>query len=268
MRERAPAPLLQVEDLCIGVRGTGARPLVEGIHFSLAPGEVLGIAGESGSGKTVTACALCGLLPPPLAVVGGKVRFEGREIDSRGWIPSGFQRGRDLLLLFQSPLSALDPALKVGTQVSDALVAADRSLGRDAADRKARESMAESGLSPELFHRYPFQLSGGQRQRVLLALAFGLCPRVLIADEPTAGLDDANRDRILGLLRKVREETGAAAVVVSHDLRVLSTIANQLLVVYRGQQVEFGPASSVFRRPGHPHTRKLLAAMAYLEGRP
>jgi ABC-type glutathione transport system ATPase component len=268
MKGRAADPLLQVEDLCIGAGGTESRPLVEGIHFSLAPGEVLGIAGESGSGKTVTACALCGLLPLPLTVFGGKVRFEGRKIDFHGRIPSGFQRGRDLLLLFQSPLSALDPALTVGTQVSDALLAADRSLGRDAADRKARESMVQAGLSRELFHRYPFQLSGGQRQRVLLALAFALRPRVLIADEPTAGLDDAHRDRVLGLLGRLRKGTGAAAVVVSHDLRILSKIADHLLVVYRGRQVEYGPMSSVLHRPGHPHTRELAAAMAYLDGRP
>lgn len=260
-------PLLHVDGLCVGAGGTEAAPLVEGIHFSLARGEVLGIAGESGSGKTLTACALCGLLPPPLAVVGGRVRFEGRAIDLRERHPSGFRRGRDLLLLFQSPLSALDPSLQVGTQVADALLAADRSIGRDAAGRKARQSMAESGLSPELFHRYPFQLSGGQRQRVLLALAFGLRPRVLIADEPTAGLDNAHRDRILGLLGRLRKETGAAAVVVSHDLRVLSRIADHLLVVYRGRQVEYGPMSSVLRRPVHPHTREIAAAMAYLEGR-
>lgn len=267
MTEIARPVLLTVDNLCIGVPDPRFRTLVKNVRFSLEAGEILGIVGESGSGKTLMACALCGLLPPPLKVFDGRVFFRGRRIDLKDTKNPGIKRGRDLLMLFQSPSSALDPTAPVGAQIAETLRAADR-CGRHASNRRSRELMEMVGLPHTQFDCYPFQLSGGQRQRVLLAMAFGLRPWVLIADEPTAGQDDDNRDRILRLLVQLQCETGVAAVVISHDLRVLSRLARKLVVLYRGKQVEAGPASDILSRPAHPHTRELIDAMRYLEHRP
>ncbi len=256
--------ILEVENLRVGKPEPGGRVLVKNASFFLRAGEALGIVGESGSGKTLTACAVCGLLPPSLSVLGGRVAFDGRSIDPGNSKKLGFKRGRDILMLFQSPSSALDPTMPVGSQIAETLWT-ENGRGRRQSERRARKLMETVDLPDNCFERYPFQLSGGQRQRALLAMAFGLRPRVLVADEPTAGQDHVNRDHILDLLVRLRKEAGTACVVVTHDLRILSRLADRVVVLYRGEQVESGRFSEIFRDPVHPHTRELVDAMRRLE---
>ncbi len=234
------------------------------INFSLETGMILGIAGESGSGKTLAASALAGLLPRPLKILGGTMRFGGRRLFPGKAKRDGVKRGQDILFLFQSPSSALDPRVRVGVQISDALVQAfgwDRKTGKD----QTLQAMEQVGLSPAFFDRYPFQLSGGQRQRVLMAMAFGLRPRLLIADEPTAGQDEDNRDHLLMLLKAYTRTSRSSAIVISHDLGVLCSLADFLVIFFQGRQVESGPPSQILSYPDHAHTRELVNAMLFFQ---
>jgi ABC-type glutathione transport system ATPase component len=258
-------PVLTVTDLAIGIPTRLAFvSRVEDIHFSLAPGDILGIAGESGSGKTLTACAIAGLLPPPLSVGRGCICFAGQPAFHPCNGSPAFARGKDILLLFQSPGSALDPGVRAGIQIQDALTACP-GYSRKTARHKTHQAMAQAGLDLSLFDRYPFQLSGGQRQRVLMAMAFALVPRILIADEPTAGQDDVNRDHLLMLLTQLARETGTAVILISHDLRILSRTVDVMAVFHQGRQVESGTVKQLFTRPEHPHTQELVRAMLFLE---
>lgn len=256
--------LLEVEGLAVGRPGGPEPPLVSGVSLAVEPGGVLGITGQSGSGKTLTACALCGLLPPPLRVLAGRARFRGQALDLGDARVMRRRRGRDIFLVFQSPAGALDPSARVGEQVAETLWEAG-GLDRPRARRTARELMAGVGLEPGCYGSYPFQLSGGQRQRALMAMALGLRPRLLIADEPTTGLDDANREHMVSLLAALAREHGVALCLISHDLRVLAALAQDLVVLERGRVVEQGPADQVLAAPAHPHTRELVAAKTYLE---
>ena len=258
-------PVLSLQNLTIGIpRPNGFVSVVEKIHFSVASGEILGIAGESGSGKTLTACAIAGLLPYPLVIGRGRVLFCGRSAFHSDANTPVFVRGKDILLLFQSPGSALDPGIRAGIQIQDALTACLK-YPRKTARHKAKQAMAQVDLTPSLFDRYPFQLSGGQRQRVLMAMAFALAPRILIVDEPTAGQDAANRDHLLMLLTRLAGENGTAVILISHDLRILSRTADIMAVFHQGRQVESGPIKQLFTRPEHPHTQELIQAMQFLE---
>lgn len=256
--------LLEVRDLSIGLPEPNAQVLVEKIRFSLHAGETLGIVGASGSGKTLTACALSALLPGDIRVLTGSIRYQGRNLNLSHPKKPGFRRGHDILMLFQSPSGALNPSSPVGVQIAEIIPRTGHER-RGAVFERAVGLMEMVGLEDTCFYQYPFQLSGGQRQRVLLAMAFGLEPRILIADEPTAGLDEKNRDMILNLLIKLQSETDSAAIIISHDLRVISRIAGHVMVLYQGKQVESGNVSEVLKHPMHPHTCELVEAMHYLE---
>lgn len=259
------APLLQVEGLTVGrPEGAGFRVQVEDFSLSLAAGEKIALVGESGSGKTLTGQALAGLLPPPWAVASGRIVFDGREIgpgDEAAWARL---RGRSLLLLFQSPLKALNPVLKVGRQISETLIyhfGWDRTTARD----RMGFLLAQVGIPPDQAHCYPGELSGGMRQRVLIALALGLRPRLLIADEPFSGLDTRRQREILDLLEQMRLEYGTALFVISHDLRLVSHWADRVAIMTSGRVVESGPASDLLREPRHPYARQLVQSLRTLE---
>jgi len=258
----ARVPVLEVEDLNIWLPGS-QQPLeiVELVNLELHRGEILGIAGESGSGKTITALALMGLLPNGGRAV-GQVRLEGKEILSLGARAWERIRGAGIAMVFQDPMTSLHPMMSIERQLCEHFVEHGRGSRRQAR-RRALELLERVRLpDPESTLRsYPHQLSGGMRQRVAIAMALVCEPRVLIADEPTTALDVTVQAGILHLLRGLCSEDEMAMILVTHDLGVMSSVADSLAVFYAGRVVEYGRASDVLRRPRHPYTRGLLDAL-------
>jgi oligopeptide/dipeptide ABC transporter ATP-binding protein len=257
--------LLEVRSLKVGFPGA-TRPLlaVRDVSFSVPRGGVLGLVGESGSGKSVTSLAVMRLLPA-VAGVSGEIRFE---LDGR---PRGLLelpqvemralRGAKMSMIFQEPMTALNPGMRVGDQIAEAVQAHNR-LSRKVARDRAVEALNEVAIqdAPRRALDYPHQLSGGMRQRVMIAMAIVNRPELLIADEPTTALDVTVQAQILDLLAHLREKFGLAMLFISHDLAVVSHVADQVAVMYAGSMIEAGPRSEVFRSPAHPYTRGLLKA--------
>jgi len=261
--------LLSVQDLCIGIPGNDSGTvLVKNVSFCLNKGDILGITGKSGSGKTLTALALAGILPKPLAVRSGIVWFKGCPVLPGKGGENFLVPGRDILMLFQSPSRALDPWVRIGVHLTDSIKAA---IGASATPREtpketAVRALEKTGLDATAYDCYPFELSGGQRQRCLMALALAVKPRILIADEPFTGQDDNNKSLVLKSIRDLTENEGTAVIVISHDLRGLQGLAQNLLVIYNGRQIEAGPARDIIQTPCHAHTRELVRAMMFMEG--
>ncbi|CAM5580111.1 ABC transporter ATP-binding protein OS=Streptomyces tendae OX=1932 GN=GUR47_15285 PE=3 SV=1 [Streptomyces tendae] len=260
----AVEPLLSVRDLTVTLPRAGRDVrLLDGVGLEVRPGEVLGIAGESGSGKTVTGMTLVGL-GPDRATVTGSVRFDGRELvglHDKEW---GQVRGRDIAVVFQDPSSALHPMLTVGRQLTDH-VRRHQGVSRKQAAARAAELLdlvrIPGGASAAA--RYPHQFSGGMRQRIAIASALACGPRLLIADEPTTALDVTVQAGIVELLDELRRETDMAVVMVTHDLGVLSSVADRIAVFYSGRVIETGTVSEVISAPQHPYTRGLLQALPH-----
>ncbi|MCC7319937.1 MAG: ABC transporter ATP-binding protein [Rubellimicrobium sp.] len=258
--------VLSVRNLTVSLpEGLDRRHAVSGISFDLMKGEILCIIGESGSGKSVTAAAVMGLLSPAMKVTGGRITWQGRNLLA---LPEGERRdlrGKALAMIFQDPLSALNPLMTVGAQIDETLVAHGM---RDRAARQARvlELIREVGLpEPELIqHQYPFRLSGGQRQRIMIAIALSLNPDVLIADEPTTALDVTTQAQILDLIRRIQRDKGMSIMFITHDFGVVADIADRVAVMEKGVLVEQGPAQKVLNTPDHAYTRRLLAAVPRL----
>jgi peptide/nickel transport system ATP-binding protein len=251
--------LLEVRDLRIGIKG---RLAVDGISFSVSGGEVLGIVGESGCGKSLTALSIPGLLPETACLAGGSIRYRDRELTTLQERELRKIRGAEISMIFQEPRFSLNPLLRIGKQITEALELhgeKDRTLMRD----KALSLTQSLGLpEPEkLLSLYPHQLSGGMCQRVMIAIAMICGPRLLIADEPTTALDASTQAQILELLRRINRETGTAILFISHDLSVIQAICRRVLVMYSGKLVEWGPAADVFTRPAHEYTKGLLGAI-------
>ena len=254
----APArPLLEVADIDVVLgRGWRANHVLSGVSLNVWPGEIVGLVGETGSGKTTLARAIVGLATPR----GGRVRFDGTEISRlRGAARRRERRTGHIQLVFQDPLRALDPDLTVGDIVGEGL----KIRGLSASDIEARveDALAKVGLSAAaLRHRQPGQISGGQRQRVSIARALAADPKLLLCDEPVSALDASNRNYILRLLAELRDSLGLPIVIISHDLSSLAGIADRVVVLYRGRIVEDGPVDRVFTRPRHPYTALLMAS--------
>lgn len=262
--------LLSVRDLTVTLPGTSAAvQAVRGLDFDLEKGATLGIVGESGSGKSMTALALMGLLPEG-AAAGGSVRFAGEELLTADEDRLCALRGNRLAMIFQEPMTALNPLHRIGDQIAEPLL-----LHAGLSPRQARERAAELldrvGI-PEPRARldaWPHQLSGGQRQRVMIAMALACGPDILIADEPTTALDVTIQGQILDLIRRLVADESMALVLISHDLGVIAETVDRVLVLYGGRAAESGPARDVFAAPAHPYTRGLSAAMPRLQpGRP
>jgi peptide/nickel transport system ATP-binding protein len=245
----------------VGV-SAGPTPIVRDVSFTLAPGERVGLIGESGSGKSLTALAVMGLLPEELSTVGA-VRYDGRDLLGLSERQLGALRGDRLAMVFQEPMTALNPLMRVGRQVAEA-VRQHRPLKRAAAEARAEELLARVELpDPAATVRaYPHQLSGGQRQRVMLAVALACDPAVLICDEPTTALDVTVQARMLALIDRLVAEEGSALLFITHDLAVISGRCERVLVMYGGRIVETGPTAAVFAGPWHPYTAGLLVASA------
>lgn len=249
--------LLTIDDLHIDV---GGRPVIEGISLSIAPGEMLGLVGESGCGKSVTALSIMRLLAePPMRITKGSIRFEDVDILSLNEKALEELRGDQIAMIFQEPMTSLNPVFTIGDQISE-MVLLHRKVGRDVADARAIELLDRVGIpSPQVaMGRYPHQISGGQRQRVMIAMALACDPKLLVADEPTTALDVTVQAQILDLLDDLRRETGMAVLLITHDLGVVSQYCDRVAVMYGGRVVEEASAQELFAHPRHRYTEALL----------
>jgi oligopeptide/dipeptide ABC transporter ATP-binding protein len=258
-------PLLSVHELRTWFfTDQGVARAVDGVSFDVLPGETLGIVGESGCGKTVTSLSVLGLLPQPPArmMEGSSVRFAGEELVGASERRLRALRGNDIAMIFQEPMSSLNPVYTVGTQIAEAL-RLHRGLDRRAARAETVRLLEEVGI-PEPARRvddYPHQLSGGMRQRVMIAMALSCEPKLLIADEPTTALDVTIQAQILELLESLRTRRGMAVLLITHDLGVVAEVCDRVVVMYAGQVVETGSVFEIFRSPVHPYTRALLESL-------
>ena len=260
-RSSPSAPLLEVDNLGVRLRtARGPADAVRGVSFTLDRGQTLGLVGESGCGKSLTAMALMGLLPDG-AHAGGSVRFQGRELLGLDDAALCALRGNRIGMVFQEPMTALNPLHTIGRQVAEPL-RVHRRIGAAQARREAIALLERVGI-PEPARRvdaYPHQLSGGQRQRVTIAMALACGPDLLIADEPTTALDVTVQGQILDLIADLVDERGMALILISHDLGVIAENVDRMMVMYGGSVVERGPTAEVFARMAHPYTRGLFAA--------
>jgi peptide/nickel transport system ATP-binding protein len=259
----AGEPILRVEGLLtVFPSPAGAVRAVDGIDFDLRPCRVLGMVGESGSGKSMAAFSILRLVPRPGRVAAGRIEFDGRDLLRMSAREMRSIRGAEISMIFQNPMTALNPVLRVDTQILEAL-RAHRKLDRRAARREAAEALSGVGISdPERRLRaYPHQLSGGMRQRVAIAIALLHRPRVILADEPTTALDVTVQAQILRRMRRRTREAGAALLWITHDLAVVAGLADEIAVMYAGWIVEHGPADEVLDRPLHPYTVGLIGAV-------
>ncbi|MCL3883053.1 ABC transporter ATP-binding protein [Marivita sp. GX14005] len=258
-----PAPLLSVRDLsiCFDTRH-GPLRAVDGITFDLAPGEILGMVGESGAGKSLTGTAITGLLERPGRIDRGEIHFEGQRIDTLGAEEMRRLRGRKIGAIFQDPLTSLNPLMTVGQQLVQT-IRTHMPLSREAARKRAISFLEEVGIpAPEArIDQYPHQFSGGMRQRVVIALALCAEPSLVIADEPTTALDVSIQAQILDLLKRMCRDHGAAVILVTHDMGVIAETADRVAVMYSGRVVEIGPVEKVVRDPHHPYTTGLMQSI-------
>ncbi|WP_333827984.1 ABC transporter ATP-binding protein [Pararhodobacter sp.] len=256
--------LLTISDLVLALpEGADRAHAVDGISFTVAPNQVVCLVGESGSGKSLTASAILGLLPPKIRARSGSVTFDGRDILKLSAAELRRLRGGDIAMIFQEPLTALNPLARVGHQVAEAIRVHNPALDEAAVDARVQELFAQVNLpDPMVLARaYPFQLSGGQRQRVMIAMALSNDPRLLIADEPTTALDVTTQRQILDLIRKLQIERGMGVLFITHDIGVVADIADHVVVLRHGRVVEQGPADAVLNTPSDPYTRELLEAV-------
>jgi peptide/nickel transport system ATP-binding protein len=258
--------LLEVENLQVHFRTPeGINRAVDGVSFFVNEGETLAIVGESGCGKSVTSMSLMRLVPEPPGRVAGSIRFAGNELLQLSEREMRAIRGDDISMIFQEPMTSLNPVLTVGRQISETL-RMHQGLDRRAAEARAIETLALVGI-PDPKRRvreYPHQLSGGMRQRVMIAMALACSPKLLIADEPTTALDVTIQAQILKLMLDLKRRVGAAIILITHDLGVVAEIAERVMVMYAGRKVEEAPVAELFRIPRHPYTQGLLGAVPRL----
>ena len=259
--------LLAVRHLRVEIP-TRRRTLValDDVSFDIEEGEVLGVVGESGAGKSLTGAAIIGLLEPPCRIAGGEIRLDGRRIDGLDAEAMRRVRGRQIGAIFQDPLTSLNPLLTIGRQLTETITT-HAPLGAAAARRRAIDLLGEVGIPApaQRFAAYPHQFSGGMRQRVVIALALAANPRLVIADEPTTALDVSIQAQILALLRRLCREHGTAVMLITHDMGVIAETATRVAVMYAGRVVEIGPVADVVRAARHPYTEGLMGAIPTLD---
>jgi len=261
-----PGPLLEIRNLRVEfVTRRGTLRAVDDVSFEIAPGEVLGVVGESGAGKSLTGSAVLGLLEPPARIGAGEIRLEGQRIDDLPSSELRAIRGRRIGAIFQDPLTALNPLFTIGNQIEETILA-HLPISVQEARERARALLAEVGIpAPDRrMDQYPHQLSGGMRQRVVIALALCAQPRLLIADEPTTALDVSTQAQIIGLMKKITRAHGAAVMLITHDMGVIAETADRVAVMYAGRLAEIGPVRDVIHAPKHPYTAGLMRAIPRL----
>jgi len=261
-------PLLEVDQLCVefATRHGGLRALSE-VSFGIAPGEVLGIVGESGAGKSLTGAAIIGLLQPPGRISGGRIVYDGQRIDALPDDAMRRLRGRQIGSIFQDPMTALNPLLTIGQQLVET-IRTHLPLSEAEAVTRAVSLLEETGISgaAQRLAQYPHQFSGGMRQRVVIALALAAGPRLLIADEPTTALDVSVQAQVIALLKRLCRDRGMAVMLVTHDMGVIAEACDRVAVMYAGRIVEIGPVREVIHTPAHPYTVGLMGAIPSMSG--
>jgi len=260
--------LLDVQDLTVTFQGSGPPvTAVDRVSFQVARGETLGLVGESGSGKSITAFSLLRLVPPPGRITGGRILFEGRDLLTLSEREMREVRGARISLIFQEPMTALNPVMRVGDQIAEALTVHGMASRSDA--RLRAIELLEAVKIPDAGRRvrdYPHQLSGGMRQRVMIAIALACRPPLIIADEPTTALDVTIQAQVLDLMRELKARFDLALLLITHDFGVIAEMADRVAVMYRGRLVEHGPVRQILREPVHDYTRALLAAVPGMTG--
>jgi len=259
------APLLSVEGLQTHFEtGQGVLRAVDGVSFSIERGEVLGLVGESGCGKSVTSLSIMRLVPPPGRVAAGRVLFEGEDLLAKDAEAMRRVRGARIAMVFQEPMTSLNPVFSIGDQIASAILAHSGAGRREAWQRTVEMlDLVQIPTPRQRARDFPHQLSGGLRQRAMIAMALGSGPALLIADEPTTALDVTIQAQILDLLRRLQAERGMAVLLITHDLGVVAELCHRVAVIYGGRIVEMAPVTSLFARPLHPYTRGLLQCLPH-----
>jgi len=255
--------LLQVRDLVVEFpTRRGTLRALDRISFDIAPGEILGMVGESGAGKSLTGAAIIGLLEPPGRVASGEILLEGERIDNLPFERMRHIRGRKIGAIFQDPLTSLNPLYTIGRQLVET-IQAHLPVGADEARRRAIALLEDTGIpaAAERIDHYPHQFSGGMRQRVVIALALAAEPKLIVADEPTTALDVSIQAQIIQLLKRVCRDRGAAVMLITHDMGVIAETCDRVAVMYAGRVAEIGPVHEVIHQPAHPYTLGLMAAI-------
>jgi peptide/nickel transport system ATP-binding protein len=260
-------PLLEVRHLKVEFPGRrGTLLALDDISFDISPGEVLGVVGESGAGKSLTGAAIIGLLEPPGRIASGEIRFEGQRIDNLPYEQMRAIRGRKIGAIFQDPLTSLNPLYTIGRQLTET-IQTHLPVGAEEARQRAVRLLQETGI-PAAEHRidqYPHQFSGGMRQRVVIALALAAEPKLIVADEPTTALDVSIQAQIISLLKRLCRDHGAAVMLVTHDMGVIAETCDRVAVMYAGRIAEIGPVRDVIHSPAHPYTAGLMGSIPAMD---
>ena len=261
-----PVPLLSVKNLTVVFKTRfGEVPVIDDVSFSIAPGEILGIVGESGCGKTMTSLAIMRLMPEQGIVTSGSIRLSGEDLVFASEARMRDLRGNEISMVFQEPMTSLNPVFSVGEQIAEVLTA-QQGLSKSEAREQAVELLesVKIPLPSRRVNDYPHQLSGGMRQRVMIAIALACKPKVLIADEPTTALDVTVQAHIFELLHELRDQTGTSIILITHDMASVAEMAERVMVMYAGRKVEEGPVEEILTNPMHPYTQGLIKCVPHL----
>ncbi|MBT9456911.1 MAG: ABC transporter ATP-binding protein [Burkholderiaceae bacterium] len=261
------APLLEVRNLRVEFpTRRGTLLALDDISFDIAPGEILGVVGESGAGKSLTGAAIIGLLDPPGRIASGEIRLEGKRIDNLGYEEMRRIRGRQIGAIFQDPLTSLNPLYTVGRQLVETITT-HLPMSQSEARKRAIELLEQTGIpaAAQRVDQYPHQFSGGMRQRVVIALALAAKPKLIVADEPTTALDVSIQAQIISLLKNLCKEQGAAVMLVTHDMGVIAETCDRVAVMYAGRIAEIGPVQDVIHKPAHPYTTGLMGSIPAMD---
>jgi peptide/nickel transport system ATP-binding protein len=264
----AVPPLLEVRNLRVDFpTRRGTLLALDDVSFSIAPGEILGVVGESGAGKSLTGAAIIGLLEPPGRIAGGQILLGGQRIDDLPYEAMRKIRGRQIGAIFQDPLTSLNPLYTIGRQLTETILT-HLPVSEDEARQRAIKLLQETGIqaAEQRLDQYPHQFSGGMRQRVVIALALAAEPRLIVADEPTTALDVSIQAQIISLLKRLCKDHGAAVMLVTHDMGVIAETCDRVAVMYAGRIVEVGPVADVIHRPSHPYTVGLMGSIPSMDG--
>ena len=262
-------PVLEIENLHVSLKANGdILPIVRGLSYQLCKGKILAVVGESGCGKTLQALSVLRILPPAISITGGRILYHGNDIQSLSSEQLRHLRGNKISMIFQDPMTSLNPIRTIGKQLTETILA-HRRCSKLRAQATAIRLLKKVGIADarKRMKEYPFQFSGGQRQRIMIAMALCLNPDVLIADEPTTALDVTIQAQILRLIKKLQTQSGMAALFITHNLALVSDIADEVLVLYGGYCMEKAPAAVLFANPLHPYTQGLFGSLVRLDGK-